>query len=107
MATERLQSRFRLIADQPQIELVEFCTEQRVHVLNAEGRAVFRERSPPRPRRGNTCFTASDRSFLWLSHPADLQKLHKALDAPLSEPRLRAILAVERHFEDGFQTAEM
>lgn len=93
-----------LIVHQPQIQLIEFGTEKRVHVLRDEGPLVFRESSSSRPgRRRQPRFSDADERLLWFSDLADFKELQKSFDAPLAEPRLGAVAATERHLEYRLQ----
>lgn len=94
-----------LIVFQPQVQLVQLGAEQGVHVLDAEGRFVFREGFSSRPGRGRACFSDSNERLLRLPRSTDLQELQKPFDAPRAAPGLRAVLAVERHLEYGLQAA--
>lgn len=93
-----------LVVDQPQAQLVQLGAEQRVHVLDAEGRLVSGDAAASRPGGGDACFPGSDERFLQFPDRAGLQELQETF-APRTAPGLGAVLAIERHLEDGLQTA--
>lgn len=74
-----------LIVAQPQVQLMELGTEERVHVLHAEGRRVFSEAPSSCPRSGGACFSDADERLLGFSGLADLRELQKSFDALLTK----------------------
>lgn len=90
--------------DQPQIQLVELGAEERVHILHAEGRRVFRAPSSC-PGSRITCFSRAHERLLWFSGLADSRELQETLHALLTERRNGPVLATRRHLKYGLQPA--
>lgn len=103
---ERQRSPVWLILDQPQIQLMELGTEERVHVLHAEGRRIFREAPPSCPRRRSARFSDADERLLRFPGLTDFQELQKSFDALLTKWRNGTVLATRRHLKYGLQPAE-
>lgn len=68
---QRDVSAVSLIVHQPQIQLIQFGAEQRVHVLRAEGRFVFGEAASSSPGGGAACFSSTNERLLRFSGLAD------------------------------------
>jgi len=95
-----------LIDYQPQLQLIELGTEERVHVLRAEGLLAFREAASSRPGGRRTCLSNPNERLLCFSDLAGIHELQKSFHAPRAVPALGAIPATERHLEYGLQPAE-
>lgn len=97
-------SAVRQVVGQPQVELVQFGTEQRVQVLEVQGRLLSgRAAAASRPGDADR-LRGADQGLLRFPDLTHLQELHEAFDPSLPEPRLRAVFTTQRDLKDRLQS---